>query len=137
MPDNSGPFHDQVVGALARLEAGQEHIIARLDKINGSVTSLFEKNNELEIRLVEHPLQCEIREKINHIENQLATGQYAGSTVVRQRLDDVERKEEGRVIAKETSEKWLRWIWPVIYLFAAIGAILIGMHAPELLKHFK
>jgi hypothetical protein len=39
-------FHDTVVRSLAKLDAGQEAILGRLDKINGSVAELFRRTND-------------------------------------------------------------------------------------------
>lgn len=39
-------FHDTVIENLASLTAGNEAIIARLDRINGSVAKLFQRTDE-------------------------------------------------------------------------------------------
>ena len=127
MPDSNPQFHDVVVASLARLEAGQEHVISRLDKVNGNIATLYSKaakaeldlatrSAEAERSLAKHSADCDVKNRLAVIEKSIASGASA--------------ETEGRRVTKQ----WQSWMRPMVWALLGGVAILLLMSADKLLK---
>ena len=58
MPDQPGPFHDQILADVTRVGTKVDGINLRLDKMNGSIKTLFERIEENQRSLLLHQIDC-------------------------------------------------------------------------------
>ena len=160
MPDQPGEFHDHVVATLATLVTGQDAIkegqsgiALRLDKVNGSISHLYERSNQLALDLVNHQVSvlklikthednCPAIPKLDELSKRLDRGDFTGSKEVRERLDKFNLDERTR-IAAETAEKQVKekifdkYGIPILKI---AGIIIIGLaleHANVFVSIFK
>ncbi len=125
--------------SLKVLTAGQEEICrridndikSRLDKVNGSIATLYNRTEENKEALLNHVIDCPQREKIDQI--------GARSGVLEQRISRLHRAIEEQTAVDNAvvaqSSKWMdKLLFPLIRI-AAIGLVLILLyHAQEILK---
>ena len=133
--------HDEVICGIARLEAGQDGIKSRLDKINGSVGKLWHELNETQQDLVKHSRDCPLWEKLQELDGQLARGEHPGSQAVNKRLEKLEVRilagEEIDVATKCARKEWLEWVRPLIMAILVVIAVLALEHAQVVLPHVR
>ena len=106
-------FRDHVVGSLAVLTTQSEAILARLDKINGSVSTLYGRTDALRSDIDKHALNCPVASKVKELED-FRTAQIA---------------------VAGSSAKWWAAIKPVIYVIAGMLAIVILKNLDVILGH--
>jgi hypothetical protein len=125
--------------SLKVLSAGQDEICrridndvkSRLDKVNGSIATLYNRTEENKEALLNHVIDCPQREKIDQI--------CARFGLLEQKISRL-HKAVGEQAAVDTaveaqSSKWMdKLLFPLIRI-AAIGLVLILLyHAQEILK---
>lgn len=130
-------FHDQVIKALAELQAQNEEIIRRLDKQNGSITKLFSDTADIKIELARHPTDCPIRAKVDTLDRELQTGQHPGSVEMRRRIEALERASVTVVATETTSRKWLTELKPILWAIGGAIILMLFLHADAVLKYLS
>jgi hypothetical protein len=65
-------FHDQVITDLAELRTMTQMVIDRLNKINGSISTLHTRVNVAEKDLANHAAQCPLRSDVVTIREDLS-----------------------------------------------------------------
>lgn len=127
--------------SLKVLSAGQEEICrridndikSRLDKVNGSIATLYARTEENKESLLNHVIDCPQREKIDQIGARFA--------VFEQRISRLHRvigeQVAGDNASQAQSSKWMdKLLFPLIRI-AVTGLILICLyHAQEILKRW-
>jgi anti-sigma-K factor RskA len=116
-------FYREVLTALGEMKAEQaettaevKNIVARLDKLNGTVARHEERMNEIQIEVAERRHQCPIAEGLE------------------KRIRPVEDFVTGESAARKTSSAWLKWMWPLIWAGAGAVAVLILRHGELILQ---
>ena len=127
----SESLHNEVIKGIARLEEGQFGIRDRLDKINGSVGKLWHELAETQKDIIEHKVECPLRDKLEHLDLQLARGEHPGSKAMHQRIEKLEVRimagEEVDEATKCQRKEWLEWARPLLMaLLAAIVALVLS-----------
>ncbi len=121
----SQEWHDSVVSSLARVETGISGVNRRLDVLNGSVAELFDAQIVIRKDLFDHVTTCPVKSDVR---------------VILDRFNSMESKysqDEGRIAGKkDATVLWLHWLRPFIYFVASGLALLILMHASDLLKAY-
>ncbi len=126
--------------SLKVLTAGQEEICrridsdikCRLDKVNGSIATLYTRTEENKEALLNHVIDCPQREKIDQISARFG--------ILEQKLSKLHRAIEEQTAVENAveahSSKWMdKLLFPLIRI-AAIGLVLILLyHVQEVLKH--
>jgi hypothetical protein len=105
-------FQLGIVTQLSALEAGQTHIIARLDKINGSIG---EHSRRL-VAVEEHPLTCPLESRVAEVEEAIGMARVAKDS----------RDWEDR--------RWHRRISPLVAMALAFAMGLLSRSAPDIVK---
>ena len=129
MPETSPESHDSIIKALARLEAGQEgllrrieqDVIPRIDRINGSVASVTEEQGRIRLEMARHPGSCPIVERVHTLESEIMRGEQPPSKEGMARLTTVEAKVSKMEASKEINAWWVRGIFTLIGAGAAIA----------------
>lgn len=129
--------HDEIIASLAGLAKGQEHIIARLDKINGSVGHLWEGLNNTRLDLVKHTQECPLKERIIELDTMLLSGEHPGSARVNERLNALEQQDAALKRADCTRKEWLEWLRPLIWIFVCIIVALALKHPEDVIPFVK
>ncbi len=125
--------------SLKVLSAGQEEICrrididikSRLDKVNGSIATLYIRTEENKEALLNHVIDCPQREKIDQISARFGN--------LEQKISRLHRAigEQSAIdnAVEAQSSKWMdKLLFPLIRI-AAIGLVLIFLyHAQEILK---
>jgi len=131
-------FRDTVIAGLSEVKTQNAMIIARLEKINGSVTMLFQKTNILDVNLTAHPLTCPTRDKVEELARAVESGDHPGSTRMNERIQKLEMTVEdqraGSRAAESTSKRWVQILMPLLYLVAGGILFLFALHSNELMK---
>jgi neutral trehalase len=147
--------HDEVIRGIARLESGQEHIMAHLAKLNGSVGKLWDEVNATKRDVLKHALDCPWKKALEELNDQLLKGEHPGSVEVNRRvaalevkvatseraITDEEKVEAARreaiVIANCTRREWMEWIRPLVMAAIVVIAVLALEHARVILPAVK
>ncbi len=126
-------FHDTVLTTLAKLAAGQETIVARLDKINGSVGELYKRTNEdaRKIAVIEGAAKTatEAAEKA-------LSGVRAEVHSVTKRVTAVEKAMAALAVASKTTGKIMKAAAPLLWGAFAIFLFLVLKQADAVVKAF-
>jgi hypothetical protein len=125
--------------SLKVLTAGQEEICrridddikSRLDKVNGSIATLYNRTEENKEALLNHVIACPQREKIDQIGVRFTALEQKISTLHK----TIGEQVAGYRAAEAQSSKWMdKLLFPLIRI-AVTGLVLILLyHAQELLK---
>ena len=116
-------------GKLEALGAGQDEICrrldvdvkARLDKVNGSIATLYQRTDQNKEDLLKHVVECPQKEKIENLAEKLAA---------------IERNISERLASETTSSTWRdKLLYPLIRIIGTGIALLFLLHAQEFLKH--
>ena len=127
IPDN---FYETVVEGLAFLRAGQESVRVelsginkRLDKVNGSIDTLYgEVNNN--------------RDRIGSLRNELAL--HPTACIMREKVEAIEIKLKGIDSVNTTTREWFKeLIVPLLKYAGIILLVLIGSHYEQVLDAFR
>lgn len=136
-----GAFRDTVIAGIAEVKAQNVMILARLDKINGSVGTLFQKTNVLDISLTAHPLTCPTREKLDTLIREVESGDHPGSSHMNDRILALETASNKALVstaaAAATSKKWLDVLNPILYVVCGGLLLLLIMHAREVIGFYR
>jgi len=115
-------------GKLEALGAGQDEICrrldvdvkARLDKVNGSIATLYQRTDDNKAALLNHVIECPQKEKIERLSEKLGA---------------IERKISDQLASSNTSSTWReKLLYPLIRIIGTGIALLFLYHAQELLK---
>ena len=162
MPDQASEFHDHVVATLATLVTGQNTIrdgqsqlVARLDKVNGSISHLYERSNALALELVnhqkevlvllaKHEKECPALPELKEIRRKLESGDFHGSVEVRARLDQFNNKareheatdKAEKAVQEAKSKIFDKYGIPVLKAIGIIIAVLFFEHVSTFSKLF-
>lgn len=120
-------FHDTVIQGLASLKAGQDAVIARLDKMNGSVAELFKRSNE-------HDAQIAVLDSSGSkalAEVRQETKERARK--VWERVEKVEQAVAEKAATERGARAVLRKLEPAIWMAASALIILFYEHGSSLL----
>jgi hypothetical protein len=125
--------------SLKVLSAGQDEICrridndvkSRLDKVNGSIATLYNRTEENKEALLSHVIDCPQRGKLDQIGARFATLEQKISTLHK----TIGEQAAGYSAAQAQSSKWMeKLLFPLIRI-AVTGLVLILLyHAQELLK---
>ena len=118
-------FREKVLVGLTKLEQQGETTLSHLQQINGSVKTLFNRVEASEKALLEHQIECPVKDKVELIQMELMSGSHPGSAEVRKELLEAEKTEAARVAKEATSQKWWKVLQPMIWF--CISAILTGL----------
>ena len=128
--------------SLKVLTAGQEEICrridsdikCRLDKVNGSIATLYNRTEENKEALLNHVIDCPQREKIERLDARFG--------MVEQKISRLHRaigeQAAVEIATEKQSSKWMdKLLFPLIRI-AAIGLVLILLyHAQEVIKLWR
>ncbi|HZP17098.1 MAG TPA: hypothetical protein VFB00_03975 [Terriglobales bacterium] len=116
-------FHDQVLTALGEMKAQlvaataeSKAIVARLDKLNGSVARHQEQIGQMQVEIAERRHSCPL---VDHVEEQLVP---------------IKEWVAARKAAQSVSKSWLDRLWPFIWAASGAFVLLVLLHANDLLK---
>jgi hypothetical protein len=151
--NNIDIFHDTVLTQLSALQVGQStlqigqtEIGKKLDRMNGSVQTLYDRIAEGEKALLAHAIECpqiniikEQRDRIDLIDRDLTLGTHPGSVDVRKRIENLEqssaRCDTTRDQNEKQSNKWIdKFVIPLLKLVGTGILLLFFLHANEILN---
>jgi len=133
-------------GKLETLGAGQDEICrrldidvkARLDKVNGSIATLYGRADENKANLLKHIIECPQKERIEHINSVIGERDRVLAdklTIIEHRIADLDRAIGERLAAEKTSNFWRdKLLYPLIRIVGTGIGILFLLHAEELIK---
>lgn len=134
----------KVLVTLGRLEEKTDAINEHLKDLNGSVQRLYQKSEDNRLLtesvnkdLWKHQVECPGLAEIHEINRKLDSGDFRGSNEVREVLGQVETAVAIEERAKGVSLEWKdKLLYPLVRLMAIGGAVLLLMHASDLLTVF-
>jgi hypothetical protein len=124
----------EIHGSLQVLSNGQMEICRRLDKVNGSIATLYNRTEENKEALLNHVIDCPQKKKIEQIGAKFAVFEQKISRLHR----IIGEQVAGDSASAAQSSKWMdKLLFPLIRI-AVTGLVLILLyHAQELLKVLK
>ncbi len=133
-------------GKLETLGAGQDEICrrldvdvkSRLDKVNGSIATLYQRTDENKAALLTHVIDCPQREKIEKLAAKLDDKEESitrGLNAIERRIGDLDRMICERLASEKTSGTWReKLLYPLIRIIGTGVVLLLLLHAQELMK---
>lgn len=150
--NGASAFHDTVITQLAELKTGQNEIAKKLDRMNGSISNLYERDAEHTKALLEHAIECPQIEviqkqgsKIDVLDRELSLGTHPGSMEMRKRIETLEKIAErceaaqaaansAEAIAESKKNKIMdNIVYPLVKTLGIGALILFLLHANEIL----
>jgi hypothetical protein len=133
-------------GKLETLNAGQDEICrrldvdvkSRLDKVNGSIATLYDRTDENKAALLTHVIECPQKEKIEKLAAKLDDKEAVLTeklTIIEQRIAGLDRMIGERLASEKTSSTWReKLLYPLVRI-AGTGLLLLALyHAQQILK---
>jgi hypothetical protein len=126
----------QIDASLKILGNGQQEIVKRLDKVNGSISTLYQRTDQNKTDLFQHVIDCPQKSKIETMGSKLDVAHQ----LMAEKMGEMQlalgkistRDETAEAVTKTWKDELL---YPLIKL-AATGLVLILLyHANTLIKH--
>ena len=122
--------------------ATNKQIVAHQERVNGSISKLYERSEENKSGLVknekdllEHRMTCSAIGTINEVERRIETGDHPGSKDVREKLEKFNLVVAAQASAEQTSNKWRHNLLYPIIKWAVILLLALGaFQARDMLK---
>jgi hypothetical protein len=135
-------------GKLETLGAGQDEICrrldidvkSRLDKVNGSINTLYNRTDEQKAALLTHVIECPQKEKIEKLAGKLDSKEEhltQGLNAIEKRIESLDRMIGERLASEKTNVTWRdKLLIPLIRIVGTGIVLLILLHAQELIKKY-
>jgi hypothetical protein len=128
---------------LGGLRQGQEDIVKRLEKQNGSISKLYDRTEDAKYALSEHARTCDAKSQITEIEHRIETGDHPGAKGLVEKVNginisilDIDKglkelantiDERDKAHEKQVNKTWHRFILPLANLIGT-GMVLLAVH---------
>ena len=135
-------------GKLETLTAGQDEICrrldidvkSRLDKVNGSISTLYQRTDENKADLLTHVIECPQKEKIERLAAKMDSREEHLTeklSAIEKKICDLDRAISERMASDRTSNVWRdKLLLPLVRIVATGILLLTLLHAQEFLKKY-
>ncbi len=140
-------FRENVIGGISELKSGQQNVLTRVEKINGSIKELYGRSEFNARELINHVGTCVLKERVSRIDLMLATipsGHEINAKIdnfeksICEKVDDLALQVTKQTVKKEAESSVKSKIWnivqPLVWVIAASFMTLVLMHAKDLLS---
>jgi hypothetical protein len=141
-------FHDKVLSELSDLKGGQSattaelrNVVARQDKVNGSVARHEEKLGMLQLELSNRAslITLDLVTAASEVKADLTAelNSHVMACPMKPRMDVIEDYVVSQKTKAGEDDTWMSRLWPVIYAGLGMALYLVLLHAAEMLKIWK
>lgn len=125
----------EVNANLKILAVGTAGINARLDKVNGSISTLYVRTDENKTALLRHVIECPVKQKVEDMHHEICTAHDAFNNQLSQFSTSLATMAERLKTEKKANDDWKKTLlFPVIRYLGTGLVLLLLYHASELLK---
>ncbi len=125
----------EVNANLKILAAGTAGINARLDKVNGSISTLYGRTDENKTSLLKHVIECPVKQKVEDMHDEICTAHQEFNNQLAKFSTSLMTISERMETEKKTNLTWKETLLFPIIRYLGTGLVLLFLyHASELLK---